>query len=254
MSTRSAVAYIRVSTVEQDEETQIREISDWAERRGINIVRWYIDKISGALNMEKRPMLRRLINDVPLMNPRPVFFLTYDISRLARSIEEFFKILHIIENELNLVFIPVKDLSMFNISPELRPVMRALLATFAALERELIRRRVHDSMVRARRDGKIVNIVERLERENPSMLIELCRDYSTGTPLRTIARRRGLSYYAVWRIVNTYCRKNMNTRTCTRCGHRMVLEDRSIIDMGDRVRIREVYYCRNCGNRIEIEV
>ena len=249
-----AVAYVRVSTVEQDEETQIYAISEWARERNILILRWYIDKVSGASSLEERPMLRKLISEVPSLEPRPIFFLTYDISRLARSIEEFFNILNIIENRLGLIFIPVRDLSLFNISPELRPIMRTLLAVLAELEREIIRRRTRDSMRRVKQCGKNLNIIEKLLNTDPKILVEICEEYEKSIPMREIARRRGLTYYAVWRIVHEYCKKNSNVNTCTRCGHKMHLENRIIIEEGNRIKIREIYYCKNCGNRIEREL
>ena len=54
--TKRVVLYVRVSTSEQTTENQIRELTQWAERAGHDVVKVYGDAgISGAKGRDKRP-------------------------------------------------------------------------------------------------------------------------------------------------------------------------------------------------------
>ena len=53
--------YVRVSTAEQNSELQLRELREYAERQGWQIVGIYQDVISGAKS--NRPELNRLMLD-----------------------------------------------------------------------------------------------------------------------------------------------------------------------------------------------
>jgi DNA invertase Pin-like site-specific DNA recombinase len=52
-----AVAYIRVSTEEQDigPEVQRRDIQQWADHAGVEIVAWHEERLSGSTTLDKRP-------------------------------------------------------------------------------------------------------------------------------------------------------------------------------------------------------
>ena len=78
------VAYVRVSTREQDEEVQRRAIEDFARRRGIEIVGWYVDKgESGAKPFKSRPGARRLLEE--LEGKRPDVVVAWSLDRLGRT-------------------------------------------------------------------------------------------------------------------------------------------------------------------------
>ena len=63
MKAKRAAIYARVSTDEnrQDPETQLRELRDFAERRGFEVVGEYIDHASGKT--EERANYKRLLED-----------------------------------------------------------------------------------------------------------------------------------------------------------------------------------------------
>lgn len=92
------VAYVRVSTVEQNEERQIEGL----EKHGID--KWYIEKVSGK-NME-RPELRKMLEEVKSGDTICV----HDFSRLARSTKDLLEIVefitgkgvHLVSNKENL--------------------------------------------------------------------------------------------------------------------------------------------------------
>ena len=59
--TKRAVLYSRVSTGEQNLETQLLDLRELAKQRGLEIVHEYTDVISGAKS--KRPGLDNLMSD-----------------------------------------------------------------------------------------------------------------------------------------------------------------------------------------------
>ena len=60
--TKRVVLYVRVSTSEQTTENQIRELTQWAERAGHDVVKVYGDAgISGAKGRDKRPGLYAML-------------------------------------------------------------------------------------------------------------------------------------------------------------------------------------------------
>ena len=83
MKTKRAAIYARVSMDEnrQDPETQLRELRDFAERRGFEVVGKYIDHGSGKT--EERANYKRLLEDARRRRLDVVLVWRYD--RFARS-------------------------------------------------------------------------------------------------------------------------------------------------------------------------
>ena len=90
--------YVRVSTVEQNEERQVEAI----EKHGIDI--WYTEKVSGK-DME-RPEFRKMLDEVL---PGDIVYV-HDFSRLARSTKDLLDIVdlfhkkdvHLVSNKENI--------------------------------------------------------------------------------------------------------------------------------------------------------
>lgn len=81
-----AAQYVRMSTEHQQYSTMNQEdvIREYAEHRGFNIIKTYLDKGKSGLNVEGRDALRQLIADV--QEPQSDFdvVLVYDVSRWGR--------------------------------------------------------------------------------------------------------------------------------------------------------------------------
>ena len=75
------VAYVRVSTVEQNEERQIESLSKY------NIEKWYTEKVSGKNT--NRPKLLEMLDFV---REGDTIYI-HDFSRLARSTKDLFDII-----------------------------------------------------------------------------------------------------------------------------------------------------------------
>ncbi len=81
-----AAQYLRMSTEHQQysTENQAEAIREYAERRGIEIVRVYVDEGKSGLSLGGRDALRQLIMDVQSGNADFSAILVYDVSRWGR--------------------------------------------------------------------------------------------------------------------------------------------------------------------------
>ncbi len=207
----------------------------------------YLDVgVSGATSVLERPAFRELIDDVKngRIQPRPMALITFEISRLVRNFQELFRLVDLVENQLGLFIISAseRESMLQNLDPLTRQFLRAVLAFIATMERELIRQRTKAAMERLRTQGKIRSIVDQIPKEKALEILELRK---MGLGYREIARRTGLSVYAVRRILASL--GYINDGVCPRCLHAMRLVDRSITMSEGRYAVREVWYCGNCG-------
>jgi len=83
---RPAAMYIRMSTEHQQfsTENQAKVIHEYAERRGYEIGKTYVDEGKSGLRLEGRDALRQLISDVQEGGQAYQTILVYDISRWGR--------------------------------------------------------------------------------------------------------------------------------------------------------------------------
>lgn len=81
-----AAQYVRMSTEHQQYSTENQgdKICEYANRRGIDIVRTYADEGKSGLRIDGREALQRLIKDVESGNVDFQFILVYDVSRWGR--------------------------------------------------------------------------------------------------------------------------------------------------------------------------
>jgi DNA invertase Pin-like site-specific DNA recombinase len=92
MASQSVALYARISTTHQDTEMQLRELRQFAEHRGWQIVGEYVDSVSGA--KDRRPALDRLMNDAHRRRFDVVVVWKFDrfarsVSHLLRALEQF---------------------------------------------------------------------------------------------------------------------------------------------------------------------
>ena len=86
--TKRAVLYSRVSTGEQNLETQLLDLRELAKQRGLEVVREYTDVISGAKS--RRPGLDHLISDARRHKFDVLLVAAFD--RIARNVRHFLEV------------------------------------------------------------------------------------------------------------------------------------------------------------------
>jgi len=185
--------YLRVSTLDQDPESQGREVRAFVAGRGWEISETYQDVgISGA--RIRRPALDRLLKDA--WHGRFQAAVVWDLSRMARSTLNALQLLQEFQ-EMKVRLIAVKQ--TFDTDTPLGRAFFTLAAMFAELEREILIERVRAGMARARAEGKrigrpvrFMDLVElRRLREEGLSIREIARQ--VGVPRSTVAKRLGVT-------------------------------------------------------------
>jgi len=145
---KRAALYARVSTGDQNCDTQLLDLRQLAEQRGLTIIEEFIDHgISGA--RAKRPGLDRLLADA--RRGKVDVLLVWSFDRIARSVRHLIEVLDEL-GKLNIEFISFQEAI-----DTAGPLGRALLVIIGAigkLERNLIIERVRAGMRRARLEGR----------------------------------------------------------------------------------------------------
>ena len=141
--------YARVSTTNgQDPTVQTRELKEYCERRGWEIVGEYVDTgISGA--REKRPELDRMMADAHRRRFDAVVVWKFD--RFARSVSHLLRALETFK-ALGIEFVSLSE--QVDTSTPMGKMVFTVLGAVAELERSLIAERVRAGLRNARAKGK----------------------------------------------------------------------------------------------------
>ena len=146
MGAMRTALYARVSTTDQTCEMQLRELREYAARRGWQIAGEYVDTgWSGA--KASRPELDRLMQDARMRRFDAV--LVWKLDRWGRSVADCIRSLQELAS-LGIRFLAVTQ----NLdTDELNPMLH-ILAAFGELEKEMIRERVVAGIRNARTKGQ----------------------------------------------------------------------------------------------------
>ncbi len=141
--------YSRVSTLHlQDPELQARELREYAQRRGWQIVREYVDcGVSGS--KDSRPALNELLADVHQRKCDVV--LVWKLDRLGRSLRHLVNTLAELEAR-GVAFVSLRD--NLDLSTPSGRLMFNVIGAMAEFERALIQERVKAGLRNARAKGK----------------------------------------------------------------------------------------------------
>jgi DNA invertase Pin-like site-specific DNA recombinase len=145
-----AAIYARVSTVNsgQDPTMQTRELEEYCERRGWQIVGEYVDVgISGA--KQKRPELDRLMAEAHRRRFDAVVVWKFD--RFARSVSHLLRALETFK-ALGIEFVSLSE--QVDTSTPTGKMVFTVLGAVAELERSLIAERVRAGLRNAKAKGK----------------------------------------------------------------------------------------------------
>jgi DNA invertase Pin-like site-specific DNA recombinase len=186
---KRAFLYARVSTFDQNPQTQLLDLRRLAEQRGFEIVREYVDKISGA--KAKRPALDQLLAAAHRRECDVV--LVWAADRLARSVRHFLEVLDTL-NHLGIEFVSFRE-NLDTGGPLGRAVV-VIVSAVAELERNLIIERVRAGLRRAKLEGRQLGR-KPIEIDRVSLL----RDRARGFSLAQLARTYRISRTSVARVL-----------------------------------------------------
>src|SRR5579872_3280190 len=192
-----AAIYARVSTSDQNNAIQVRELTDYVRHRGWELAGTYEDKLSGA--RISRPGLDRLMADARQRRFDAV--LVWKLDRFGRSL------VHCVSGIQELASLGVRFIATSQglDTDESNPASKLLLHILAAVaqfERELIRERVAAGMRSAQAKGtRSGNPIGR-----PKVVFdrtEVHKLRQQGLSLAKIALRTRLSRGTIFRILHT---------------------------------------------------
>ena len=186
---KRAALYLRVSTVDQHPETQVHDLRQLARQRGYEIVREYVDKVTGT--KPKRPGLDELLADARRGHFAVV--LVWASDRLARSTRHFLELLDEF-NRLGVEFVSFRE--QLDTGGPLGRAVVVIIGAIAELERNLIVERVRAGMRRARLEGRHIGrkplVIDR---------VAVLRERAHGRSLTQIAQTFRISRASVSRLL-----------------------------------------------------
>ena len=185
-----AVIYTRVSTLDQNPQSQELDLRQLAAQRGFEIVETYVDHgYSGA--RARRPGLDRLMADARRGRFQVVVCWAFD--RLARSVTHLLQVLDEL-NRLNIQFVSFRE--QIDSGGPLGRAFVTIIGAIAELERSLIIERVKAGMRRARLEGQHIGR-RPLELDRDAIV----RDRARGLSLGQLAKTHRISRTTAARVL-----------------------------------------------------
>ncbi len=145
------IAYLRISTGDQDLNTQKLELHEYARRNDIKINEFIEVEMSSRKTTQARK-IEELLGDLQAGD----LLLTSELSRLGRSVGQIIQIVDtLIKNQVQLV--AVKESININGKQNIQTkTMITMFALFAEIERDLISERTKQGLSAARNKGKLL--------------------------------------------------------------------------------------------------
>jgi DNA invertase Pin-like site-specific DNA recombinase len=187
-----AAVYARVSTYDQNPQSQLLDLRAMAAQRGLDIVATFADTISGA--KARRPGLDLMMRDA--RRGRFDVVLVWASDRIARSTRHFLEVLDEL-NRLNIQFVSFRE-ALDTAGPLGRAVV-VIIGAIAELDRSLIVERVRAGMRRARLEGQHIGR-RPLELDHTAIL----RDRQRGQSLRQLADSYRVSRATIHRVLRQH--------------------------------------------------
>ena len=177
--------YLRVSTNDQNVESQKFALLDYCSRQGLQNYEMFIDHgISGA--KESRPALNEMMARVEKQECSQV--IVFSFSRFARSVSHLLKALQKFK-EKNIRFVSTTE--QLDTNSPMGLALFTILGALAQMEREIIRNRVIAGLQNAKAKGKCIG---RESRRNDALIHSLLE---AGLSFREISRIARCSHGSV---------------------------------------------------------
>ena len=174
------IAYVRVSTKEQDEEIQKKAIEEFIKTRKMEIIKWYIDKgESGAKLFKERPGASQLLKEIIQLKPDCI--ISWSLDRLGRTMLDTLNIIMEFENK-GIKIITIKEEWLQTLDNNIRKLIISILSWIAEFERRRIKERQEEAWKSGKRKGRPPKITDE----------EI---------LRYLSKYKGLSLKDIWRIM-----------------------------------------------------
>lgn len=194
---KKAVILARVSTQQQEFERQINELTEFANRMNIQIVKVFSNKISGAKKNEERPEIQELIEFVKTNQIDKVLVL--EISRLGRNTLEALKVIELLNEEKICLYVKNYNIETIDEEGKVNPMAQFLvtiLLEVARMERTTIKQRMESGYANYRNTGGKVGRKEGFRKTTEQMKAEYVEELKLlrkGISLRNVSKITGTS-------------------------------------------------------------
>ena len=190
---KRAALYSRVSTIDQNPQTQVLDLRSMAAQRNLEIVKEYVDHgISGTRT--RRPGLDQLMQDA--RHGRFDTVLVWSCDRMARSVRHFLELLDEF-NRIGIEFVSFRE--QLDTGGALGRAVVIIIGAISELERNLIVERVRAGMRRAKLEGRHIGRIP-LDLDRAS----IGRHREHGQSLSQIAKTFAVSRATVSRILRQH--------------------------------------------------
>lgn len=186
-----AAIYLRVSSLDQNPQTQGHDLRQLAAQRGFEVVEEFIDHGFSGTRV-KRPALDRMMADARRGRFQAVIVWACD--RMARSTRHLLEVMDELAH-LNVQFISRQE--NLDTSGPLGRAITVIIGAIAELERNLIIERVRAGMRRARLEGRHIGR-RPLDLDHAAIV----RDRQLGRSLGELAKTHRVSRTTIRRVLN----------------------------------------------------
>lgn len=194
---KKAVILARVSTQQQEFERQINELTEFANKMNIQIVKVFANKISGAKKNEDRPEIQEMIEYVKSNQIDKVLVL--EISRLGRNTLEALKVIELLNEEKICLYVKNYNIETIDEEGKVNPMAQFLvtiLLEVARMERTTIKQRMESGYANYRNKGGKVGRKEGFRKSTEQMKAEYVEELKLlrkGISLRNVSKITGTS-------------------------------------------------------------
>jgi len=180
------VGYLRVSTLDQNEQRQLE---------GIDLDRRFVDKASGKDT--KRPQLVAMMAYVREGDVVAV----HSLDRLARNLDDLRKlVLTLTQKGVRVKFVK-ENLEFSGDDSPMSHLLLSIMGAFAQFERDLIRERQREGIALAKQRGNVYK-GGRGKALKPEQVEEMRRRVASGVPLTVASRDLGVTRQTAYRYLN----------------------------------------------------
>jgi DNA invertase Pin-like site-specific DNA recombinase len=195
---------VRVSTAKQETDRQISELSEYAERKGFEVVEICRETVSGRADESEREGLKRAEELAVSGAVKKV--LVHEVSRLARKNSIVHRFVETLEENGVSLFWYAQGFETLLDNGKRNPaasVMLALLAELARNEVETLTARINSGLAEARRKGRTLGRPKGTTMETADFLQkhrDILRQLRAGQSVRNAAKITGKGISTVQRV------------------------------------------------------
>lgn len=201
---KKAVILARVSTQSQEFERQINELTEYASKHDMEVLKLFSNKVSGAKKNEDRPEIQDMIQFVKSNHIDKVLVL--EISRLGRNTLEALKVIEMLNEEKICLFVKNYNIETLDESGKINPMAQFLvtiLLEVARMERTTIKQRMESGYTNYRNKGGKVGRKEGYKKTDEQMKAEYGEELKLlrkGISLRNVSKITGTSVNTLRKI------------------------------------------------------